>query len=118
VVANVPHTAHNGFLFSDHRAGELVASQPKKDADVWIIARALKLPDSRDPVVRLSARAQLAQNITKGFSGKPLPLMTSPVFLPKPSGASAPLSGSFRPSLSPTPSTRAVWREDSHWATP
>ncbi len=70
-VSNIPHTAHNGFLYSDHRAGGLGASQLKKDADVWIIAKAWKLLDSRDPVVRLSARAQFAENITKEFSGKP-----------------------------------------------
>ncbi|XP_046651115.1 uncharacterized protein LOC124342196 [Daphnia pulicaria] len=70
-VANVPHTAHNGFLYSDRRAGGLGASQLAKDSDIWIIARATQLLDSNDPVVRLTARAQLSQNISRGFDGKP-----------------------------------------------
>ncbi|XP_046632270.1 uncharacterized protein LOC124311947 [Daphnia pulicaria] len=70
-VSNVPHTAHNGFLYSDRRAGGLGASQLAKDSDIWIIARATQLLDSNDPVVRLTARAQLSQNISRGFNGKP-----------------------------------------------
>jgi hypothetical protein len=76
-VSNVPHTAHNGFLYSDRMAGGLGASQFTKDSDIWIIARATQLLDSNDPVVRLTrARAQLTQNLSRGFNGKtpnPLP---------------------------------------------
>ena len=70
-VAHVPHTAHNGFLYSDRRAVGLGTSQLIKDSDIWIIARATQLLDSNDPVVRLTARAQLSQNISRGFNGKP-----------------------------------------------
>jgi hypothetical protein len=76
-IANVPHTAHSAFLFADRRAGGLGASQLKLDADVWIIARAAQLLDSQDPVVRLSARSQLEQHISKGLGsscGASLPL--------------------------------------------
>jgi hypothetical protein len=58
-------------------AGGLGASQFTKDSDIWIIARATQLLDSNDPVVRLTrARAQLTQNLSRGFNGKtpnPLP---------------------------------------------
>ena len=71
LVAEVPHSAHNGFLYGDRRAGGLGASQLIKDSDVWTIARAVQLLDSKDLVVRTTARAQLAQNISRGFRGAP-----------------------------------------------
>jgi hypothetical protein len=57
-IANVPHSAHSAFLFDDRRAGGLGASQLKQDADIWTIACAALLLDSKDPVVRLSAHSQ------------------------------------------------------------
>jgi hypothetical protein len=76
-VSFVPHTAHTAFLFADRRAGGLGASQLKKDADVWTIARAVQLLDSKDEVVRLTARSQLALTISRGLDlppDGPLPL--------------------------------------------
>ncbi len=76
-VAYVPHTAHTAFLFADRRAGGLGASQLKKDADVWTIARAVQLLDSKDQVVRLVARAQLEKTVSRGIdqaTDVPLPL--------------------------------------------
>jgi hypothetical protein len=40
-VSYVPHTTHTAFLFADHWAGGLGASQLKKDADVWTVARSV-----------------------------------------------------------------------------
>jgi hypothetical protein len=45
------------FLFVDRRADGLGASQVKKDADVWMIARAVQLLDSKDQVFRITARS-------------------------------------------------------------
>lgn len=66
-IANVPHSAHSAFLFADRRAGGLGASQLKQDADIWTIACAALLLDSQDTVVRLSARSQLEQHISRGL---------------------------------------------------
>jgi hypothetical protein len=40
-VSFVPHTTHKAFLFLENWAGELGASQLKKDADVWTVARSV-----------------------------------------------------------------------------
>ncbi len=59
------------ILFMDRRDGGLNASQLKKDADVWTIARVVQLLDSKDQVVRLTARSQLALTISRGLGSPP-----------------------------------------------
>jgi hypothetical protein len=77
LVSNVPHNVHSDFLYADRRVGGLGASRLFENADVWTIARAAQLLDSRDSTVRLVARVQNSINISNALKIEPFTALLS-----------------------------------------
>jgi hypothetical protein len=76
-VSNVPHNVHSDFLYADRRVGGLGASRLSENADVWTIARAAQLLDSRDSTVLLVTRVQVSKNISNALKIEPFTALLS-----------------------------------------
>lgn len=72
-VANVPMSTNSAFFYADRRVGGLGAQSLSQEADIWTIARAVQLLDSKDKTIKDIASAQLHQTILDGFGGRRQP---------------------------------------------
>ncbi|MFO0089556.1 MAG: RNA-directed DNA polymerase, partial [bacterium] len=74
-VANVPLSANSAFFYADRRVGGLGAQSLSQEADIWTIARAVQLLDSKDKTIKDIASAQLQQTILDGFGSRRQPVV-------------------------------------------
>ena len=65
--ANAPIPTNTAFFYADRRIGGLGAQSISQEADIWTIARAVQLLDSKDEITRNIASAQLDQSIKEGL---------------------------------------------------
>jgi len=72
-VACVPMSANTAFFYSDRRVGGLGVLPLTDEADIWTLARALQLLDSKDKNVSEVAMAQLEETIKLGYGRNEVP---------------------------------------------
>jgi Reverse transcriptase (RNA-dependent DNA polymerase) len=72
-VACVPISANTAFFYADRRAGGLGVLPLTNEADIWTLARALQLLDSKDQSVSEVAMAQLEETIKLGYGRNQVP---------------------------------------------
>ena len=68
-IANVPVQANTAFFYADRAVGGLGVTSLEEDADVWTLARALQLLDSKDHTTRDMAWEQLRSSIRAAIPG-------------------------------------------------
>ena len=72
-VACVPMSANTAFFYADRGVGGLGVLPLTEEADIWTLARALQLLDSKDQSVSDVAMAQLVETIKLGYGRNEVP---------------------------------------------